>query len=67
MIGLLSALAPEPKREKARQTYLAIDSRLGSYTRLKFLMVIIVGPVLSVGSISSGCTTRCCSAVSSGW
>jgi len=49
MIGLLSALAPEPKREKARQTYLAIDSRLGSYTRLKFLMVIIVGAVLSVG------------------
>ena len=49
MIELLSALAPESKREKARQTYLAIDRRLGSYTRLKFLMVAIVGAVLSVG------------------
>ena len=49
MIGLLSALAPEAKREKARQTYLAIDGRLGSYTRLKFLMVVIVGAVLAVG------------------
>jgi len=49
MIGLLSALAPEAKRDKARQTYLAIDRRLGSYTRLKFLMVGIVGAVLAVG------------------
>ena len=49
MIGLLSALAPETKRDKARQTYLAIDRRLGSYTRLKFLMVGIVGSVLAVG------------------
>jgi predicted PurR-regulated permease PerM len=49
MIELLSALAPESKREKARQTYLAIDRRLGSYTRLKFLMVVIVGAVLSAG------------------
>jgi predicted PurR-regulated permease PerM len=49
MIELLSALAPESKREKARQTYLAIDQRLGSYTRLKFLMVIIVGAVLAAG------------------
>jgi predicted PurR-regulated permease PerM len=49
MIELLSALAPEPKREKARQTYLAIDSRLGSYTRLKFLMVAVIGTVLAAG------------------
>ena len=49
MIELLSALAPESKRDKARQTYLAIDSRLGSYTRLKFLMVVIVGAVLAAG------------------
>jgi predicted PurR-regulated permease PerM len=49
MIDLLAAIAPEPKREKARQTYLAIDSRLGSYTRLKFLMVVIVGAVLAAG------------------
>jgi predicted PurR-regulated permease PerM len=49
MIGLLTALGPESKREKARQTYLAIDRRLGSYTRLKFLMVLIVGAVLAAG------------------
>lgn len=49
MIELLSALAPESKREKARQTFLAIDHRLGSYTRLKFLMVAIVGAVLAAG------------------
>src|SRR5262249_28161684 len=49
MIELLSAFAPEAKRDKARQTYLAIDGRLGSYTRLKFLMVVIVGAVLAAG------------------
>jgi predicted PurR-regulated permease PerM len=49
MIELLSAIAPESKREKAKQTYLAIDRRLGSYTRLKFLMVAIVGAVLAAG------------------
>jgi putative permease len=49
MIELLSAMAPESKREKARQTYLAIDGRLGAYTRLKFLMVVIVGAVLATG------------------
>jgi predicted PurR-regulated permease PerM len=49
MIELLSAMAPESKREKARQTYLAIDGRLGAYTRLKFLMVVIVGAVLAAG------------------
>jgi len=49
MIDLLSALSPQSKREKARQTYLAIDRRLGSYTRLKFLMVFVIGAVLAVG------------------
>jgi predicted PurR-regulated permease PerM len=49
MIDLLTALAPEPKREKARQTYLAIDDRLGAYTRLKFLMIFAVGAALSAG------------------
>src|SRR5439155_526489 len=49
MIELLTALAPEPKRAKARQTYLEIDRRLGSYTRLKFLMVAAIGVVLSAG------------------
>ena len=49
MIDLLSRMASEPKREKARRTYLAIDRRLGSYTRLRFVMVVAVGAVLSVG------------------
>jgi predicted PurR-regulated permease PerM len=49
MIELLTALAPESKRAKARQTYLEIDRRLGSYTRLKFLMVAAIGVVLSAG------------------
>jgi predicted PurR-regulated permease PerM len=49
MIELLSALTPQSKRDKARQTYLAIDRRLGSYTRLKFLMVVIVAAVLAAG------------------
>jgi predicted PurR-regulated permease PerM len=49
MIKLLTALAPDAKRAKARQTYLEIDRRLGSYTRLKFLMVVAIGIVLSAG------------------
>lgn len=49
MIELLAALSPEAKRDKARQTYLAIDRRLGSYTRLRFVMVIVIGAVLSAG------------------
>ena len=32
-----------------RQTYLAIDQRLGSYTRLKFIMIFVIGLVLSAG------------------
>jgi predicted PurR-regulated permease PerM len=49
MIGLLTALAPEAKRDKARETYLAIDRRLGAYTRIKFLMVFVIGAVLALG------------------
>jgi predicted PurR-regulated permease PerM len=49
MISLLTSLAPESKREKAKQTFLAIDARLGAYTRLKFLMIFAVGAVLSAG------------------
>ena len=49
IIKLLTALAPEAKRETARETYLAIDRRLGAYTRLRFLMIFAVGAVLSAG------------------
>lgn len=53
MIDLLVRLAPEERRESVRQTYLEIDRRLGSYTRLKFLMVFVIGAILSPASISS--------------
>jgi len=49
MIDLLVHVAPTSKREKARQTFLAIDARLGAYTRLKFLMIFAVGAALSAG------------------
>ena len=54
IIKLLTAMAPEAKREKARETYLALDSRLGAYTRLRFLMVFAVGAVLSAGFYAIG-------------
>jgi predicted PurR-regulated permease PerM len=49
MIDLLTSLSSGPKREKACQTYLAIDARLGAYTRLKFVMIFAVGAALSLG------------------
>jgi predicted PurR-regulated permease PerM len=49
IIALLTSLAPKSKREKARVTYLALDRRLGAYTRLRFLMIFAVGLVLSAG------------------
>ena len=49
IINLLTALAPESNRDRARETYLAIDRRLGAHTRLRFLMVFAVGAVLSAG------------------
>jgi predicted PurR-regulated permease PerM len=54
IIRLLSTFAPEAKREKARETYLEIDRRLGAYTRLRFLMVFAVGAVLSAGFYAIG-------------
>jgi predicted PurR-regulated permease PerM len=49
ILKLLTALSPESKREQARETYLAIDRRLGAYTRLRFVMIVAVGAVLSAG------------------
>jgi predicted PurR-regulated permease PerM len=49
MINLLVRITPEAKRDNARRAYLEIDRRLGSYTRLKFLMVFAIGAVLAVG------------------
>jgi predicted PurR-regulated permease PerM len=49
MITLLVRFAPESRRESARRTYLEIDRRLGSYTRLKFFMVFLIGAILALG------------------
>jgi predicted PurR-regulated permease PerM len=49
IIKLLTSMAPESKRDTARETYLAIDRRLGAYTRLRFFMIFAVGAVLSAG------------------
>jgi predicted PurR-regulated permease PerM len=49
MIDLLVRLAPEARRESIRRTYLEIDRRLGAYTRLKFLMVAVIGAILATG------------------
>jgi putative permease len=49
LITLVTALGPDSKRERARETYIAIDRRLGAYTRLRFLMIFAVGAVLSAG------------------
>src|SRR6266542_1862745 len=54
MIELLTALAPESKRGKARTTYLEIDRRLGAHTLVKFLMVGAIGLVLSAGFYAVG-------------
>src|SRR5262249_23543949 len=58
MIDLLALLAPEAKRDKARQTYLAIDQRLGSYTRLKVIMIFVLGFVLLLGFFPGGAELR---------
>ena len=49
ILKLLTALSPEAKRAQARETYLAIDRRLGAYTRLRVVMIVAVGAVLSAG------------------
>ena len=49
VVRLLTAIAPEAKRERARRTYLAIDRRLGVYTRIQFLTVFAMAIVLSLG------------------
>ena len=49
IVRLLTALAPEARRDQAREACLAIDRRLGAYTRLRFVMVFAVGAALSGG------------------
>jgi predicted PurR-regulated permease PerM len=54
VINTLVSLSPERKRDRARETYNAIDERLGAYTRLKFLMVVVTAAVLAVGFVLVG-------------
>lgn len=49
VIEMLVRMVPEERRENVRRTYLEIDRRLGSYTRLKFLMVAVIGAILAAG------------------
>ena len=49
MIDLFARAAPGPKRDKVRETLLEIDRRLGRYTRLKFIMIFVIGVVLAAG------------------
>jgi predicted PurR-regulated permease PerM len=54
MIDLVTTMAPAAKRGKVRGTLLAIDDRLGAYTRLKFLMIFAVGAALAAGFYAVG-------------
>ncbi len=49
MIDLFARAAPAGKRERVRATLLAIDGRLGLYTRVKLVMTFAVAIVLSTG------------------
>ena len=49
ILRLLTMLTPESKRDTVRETCLAIDRRLGAYTRLRLLMIFAVGGVLAAG------------------
>ncbi|PWU19413.1 MAG: hypothetical protein C5B48_13565 [Candidatus Rokuibacteriota bacterium] len=54
LIDLLTSIAPAARRERTRRTFLAIDDRLGTYTRLKFLMIFAVGAALAAGFFAVG-------------
>ena len=54
ILQLLTAVSPAAARSRARETYIAIDNRLGAYTRLRFAMVFAVGAVLSAGFAAIG-------------
>ena len=49
MIDLITSFVSAEKRDRARATFIAIDDRLGSYTRLKFIMIFVIGAALSAG------------------
>lgn len=49
MLDAVVAHVAEPKRERVRQTALAVEQRLGAYVRLVCLMILLVAVVLSIG------------------
>lgn len=49
MLDAVVSRVSEPKRERVRQTALAVEQRLGSYVRLVFLMIFFVAVALSIG------------------
>jgi len=45
--NLLCSLLPRPHRKKVRDTWELIDAKLGAYVRGQFLLILLVGGVLS--------------------
>jgi len=46
--NLLCSLLPRPKRKKVRDTWALIDAKLGAYVRGQFVLILLVGTVLSL-------------------
>ena len=46
--NLLCSLLPRPKRKKVRDTWSLIDAKLGAYVRGQFVLILLVGSVLSL-------------------
>ena len=42
------SLLPRPKRKKVRDTWSLIDAKLGAYVRGQFVLIVLVGTVLSL-------------------
>jgi predicted PurR-regulated permease PerM len=45
---LLCSLLPRPRRKKVRDTWTLIDAKLGAYVRGQFVLILLVGTVLSM-------------------
>jgi predicted PurR-regulated permease PerM len=46
--NLLCSLLPRPRRKKVRDTWSLIDAKLGAYVRGQFVLIVLVGTVLSL-------------------
>jgi predicted PurR-regulated permease PerM len=47
-VGLVTSLLPRPRRKIVRDTWQLIDLKLGAYVRGQFLLILLVGSVLSL-------------------